>query len=241
MPSASLIPSVIDQYLIPELERGWVAGPFSLSPVPNLISCSKHHSVWDYPKKIPAWQVAPHLDLPSPTGNSVNDGSLLWAACCLGFFGFLRAGEFTTKGPFDALVHLTPADLQVDSNANLQSLRVFIKCSHTDPFWQGCFIFIGPGSLPLCPVTALSNYLHLLGPGARPLFPFQDGFPLSRFRLSSGKFSGHSFSIGAATTVAQKGLPDHLIKTLGCWSSDAYLLYVRTLMETILLVTAKLS
>ena len=186
------------------------------------------------------------LDLSNP------DNVMLWAACCLGFFGFLRAGECTTNGPFDPLVHLTPADLQVDSHANPQSFRVLIKCSKTDPFWQGWFIFLGRGSVPLCHVTALSNYLHIQGPAAGPLFLFQDGLPLSRSRLSSflqstlqaagvpGKFSGHSFRIGAATTAAQKGLPD-LIKTLGRWSNDAYLLYERTPVETIISVAAKLS
>ena len=36
MPSASLQPSVIDQYLRLELEKGRVAGPFLISPIPNL-------------------------------------------------------------------------------------------------------------------------------------------------------------------------------------------------------------
>ena len=36
MPSASLQPSVIDQYLRMELEKGRVAGPFSIALIPNL-------------------------------------------------------------------------------------------------------------------------------------------------------------------------------------------------------------
>lgn len=187
------------------------------------------------------------LDLSKP------DNVMLWAACCLGFFGFLRAGEFTTNSSFDPAIHLTTADLQVDSSSNPQSFRVFIKCAKTDPFRKGCFIFLGRGSAPLCPVVALTQYLHLRGSAIGPLFIFQDGRPLSRALLSSflqstlqaagipGKFSGHSFRIGAATTAAQRGIPDHLIKTLGRWSSEAYLLYVRTPVESILSVAGRIS
>ena len=156
----------------------------------------------------------------------------LWTACCLGFFKFLRAGEFTVNGTFDPTLHLTMAVVQLDSSTNPQSFRVFIKCSKTDPLRKGCFIFLGRGSFPLCPVVSLTNYLHLHGPGTGPLFIYQNGTPLSRSQLSSflqttlqsadipGKFSGHSFRIGAATTAARKGLPDHLIKTMGHWSSE---------------------
>ena len=63
-----------------------------------------------------------------------------WAACCPGFFGFLRAGEFTVNPTFDPSIHLTVQDLQVDAEVNPSSLRVCIKSSKTDPFRQGCFI-----------------------------------------------------------------------------------------------------
>ncbi|CAH3132139.1 unnamed protein product [Pocillopora meandrina] len=90
MPSAALHPAVIDQYLFTELQKGHVAGPYAISPIPNL------HS----------------LDFSTP------EYVMLWVACCLGFFRFLRAGEFTKNGPFYPSVHLTVADLQVDSSTN---------------------------------------------------------------------------------------------------------------------------
>ena len=148
------------------------------------------------------------LDLANP------DNITLWAACCVGFFGFLRGGEFMVNSPFDPSLHLTLTDTQVDTPLNPQSVHVFIKCSKTDPFQKGCFVFLGRGSAPLCGVVSLVNYLHLrrLGPG--PLFLCQDGIPLSRSKfsvflkctlLSAGvpeNFSSHSFRIRAATTAA---------------------------------------
>ena len=177
---------------------------------------------------------------------------MLWGACCLGFFGFLRAGEFTVNCVFDPSIHLTVQDLQVDAEVHPFSLRVRIKSYKTDPFRQGCFIFLGRGQAPLCPISAILTYLHQRGPSSGPLFIDTHGQPLTRSRLSSfiqsvlqgagipGHFSGHSFRIGAATTAAQCGIPDHLIKTMGRWSSDAYQLYVRTPVESILEVSGRL-
>lgn len=95
-------------------------------------------------------------------------------------------------------------------------------------------------------------YLHRRGPAPGPLFLQENGQPLTRTQLSNflqstlsavgitGTYSGHSFRIGAATTAAQQGLPDHLIKTMGRWSSDAYLLYMRTPVQSILNVSGQL-
>ena len=70
---------------------------------------------------------------------------MLWAACCLGFFGFLRAEEFTVNSTFDPSILLTVQDLQVDVEVNPSSLRVCIKSSKTDPFARDVFIYLGRG------------------------------------------------------------------------------------------------
>jgi len=183
---------------------------------------------------------------------STRDHVMLWAACCLGFFGFLRAGEFTVNSVFDPNTHMTVSDLQADSLVNPSCFKVRIKCSKTDPFRMGCDIYLGRGLGSVCPITALGNYLSLRGSAPGPLFIFSDGRPLTRQQLSSsvqsilneagysGSYSGHSFRIGAATTAAARGVPDHLIKTLGRWSSDAYQIYIRTPVSSIVRVSYQL-
>ena len=182
-----------------------------------------------------------------------NPDVILWAACCVGFFGFLRGGEFTVNSPFDPSLHLTLDDIQVDAPLNPKSVCLFIKCSKTDPLRKGCFVLLGHGSTPLSPVVSLVNYPHLYGLIPGTLFLYQDSTPLSRSKLSaflkstlqsagvSGNFSGHSFRVEATTTAASWGIPDHLNKTMGRWSSKTYLLYVRTPADTILSVAGWLT
>jgi hypothetical protein len=49
---------------------------------------------------------------------------------------------------------------------------------------------------------------------------------------NSDKYNGHSFRIGAATSVASK-IEDHLIKVLGRWNSQCYTRYIHTPLSTI--------
>ena len=54
-------------------------------------------------------------------------------------------------------------------------------------------------------------------------------------------YAGHSFQIGAATTAAEHGIQDSLIKTLGRWESRAYTWYVRTSPEVLRSVAKTMS
>ena len=182
------------------------------------------------------------------------DHCMFWAACCLGYFGFLRASEFTVPdlASFSPSLHLSVQDISVDSMVSPSCMRVHIKGSKTDPFRQRCYVHIGAGHLPLCTLSALMTYLSLRGNSAGPLFLLQDGRPLSRATLTAwlrqimasarvpGNFSSHSFRIGAATVAARNGVPDHLIQAMGRWSSNAYQLYIRTPSASLATLSQKL-
>ena len=130
----------------------------------------------------------------------------------------------------DCSAALTLGDVAVDQHENPSMVRLKLKQSETDPFRHGVDVFLGRTNLDLCPVAALLAFIvHW------PLFVFQDGSFLTRDKLvaavrsalnqagvDSSSYTGHSFRIGAATTAAEVGLQDSLIKTLDRWQSEAY-------------------
>lgn len=173
-----------------------------------------------------------------------HDNILLWAACCLAFFGFLRVSEFTVPGDnlYDHDCHLSLEDIAIDNRDNPQVIQVRLKQSKTDPFRKGVNIFLGATGNAICPVKGLLPYLALRRPNTKgPLFVLSNGHSLTRSRfstllknllssihLNTGNYNTHSFRIGAATSAKQANIPDTLIKMLGRWKSDAYQTYIKT-------------
>ena len=158
------------------------------------------------------------------------DTHMLWAAVTIGFFGFLRGGEFTVPrdSAFDANQHLSPQDIAVDSHSNPTLLRVHLKQSKINPFHQGVYIFIGCSGTDLCAISAVLSYMATRGYDQGPLFRFANGRPLTREGLVShlhkvlaeigmrtNLYAGYCFRIGAATTAAAMGVEDSIIKILG--------------------------
>lgn len=158
------------------------------------------------------------------------DHIMLWAACCICYFGYLRSGEICVLSPkeYDPLAHLSINDIAVDCHG--KPSMVLLKESKTDPFRQGITIFLGATGSTLCPVNTLLAYVDVRGQAPGPLFLFKDQQPLTRERLVSclrmaiskaefdpKLYAGHSFRIGAATTAHLNGVEDSTIMTLGRW------------------------
>ena len=178
---------------------------------------------------------------------------MLWAACCLGYFGFMRAAEFTAEDPLEP-ASIQVSDAAVDSHSNPSMVRVFVRRAKSDPFGKGVFIYLGKTNSSLCPVSAVLHYLAIRCSGEGPLLVHHNGSPLTRGQfvrsvrssLSAAQiphqgYSGHSFCISAATAAAAAGVPAHVIKMLGRWSFEAYILYIRTTRETLAAISRQIA
>ena len=180
------------------------------------------------------------------------DQLMIGAACSLAFFGFMLCGELLGLQSGDVVIRREPTKHLVAS----------LRASKTDPFRQGCSVSVGSvndSNAPLCAVRLIEAYQRASAPtmaGANhPFFKYKNGQALSRAHLTSvvqrllerdgcpyaAAFKGHSFRSGAATTAAEAGVPDWLIKTMGRWASDAYLTYIKTPQATLLNVASTLT
>ena len=168
---------------------------------------------------------------------------MLWGACCLAYFGFLRSSEFTAPSQtfFDPCTHLSLADVAVNSRSSPKLMSVTIKHSKTDQLQQDHNIYLGRTDHSICPVDAMTSYLAVRGNTPGALFVKKNGVPLAhslfsaelddllcKLHLNHDEFNTHSFRIGAATTAKDAGVSDSHIKRLGRWRSNVYQSYIRT-------------
>ena len=168
---------------------------------------------------------------------------MMWAACCIAFFDFLRCSEFTapSQEDYDQYTHLSYDDVAVDNRTSPTLLTLQLKQYKTDPFRTGVTLTLGKSDKEVCPVTALMPYLAIRGSAKGPLFITKNHSYLtqSMFRsalkellqqagLHPDKYNTHSFRVGVATTAKSVGISDYHIKVLGRWQSDAYQCYIRT-------------
>ena len=160
-----------------------------------------------------------------------------------------------------AVAHFDPDSTLQHSDLTLTPtcIRLHIKASKTDPFWQGHTVTIGATDTSTCPLRALKNYLELPqstpSRPASPLFVFKDRSYLTRPKLTTAlrnllpaaglnpdHYASHSFGIGAATSAAAAGLLlDWQIQAMGRWSSNCYTRYIHTPHSTLIRASQQLA
>ena len=174
--------------------------------------------------------------------------------CLLAFFGFLRCSEFTVRSLSNPIPCLRISDITFSHDKSMFSLN--LSASKTDPFRSGVKILFFKND-KCCPVTCMVKYLRVIRSSKdtnAPLFldslrrPFNREVFLSylkdiltRLGYESSAYSGHSFRIGAGTSAAAAGIEDHMIKTLGRWTSSCYMRYIRVSRCTLQEAQKKLS
>lgn len=163
-------------------------------------------------------------------------GDMAPALFLVAFFGLFRPGE-VTLAPGSTFLPRANVEWFADY------VRIRLDASKTDIFRRGAHVIVaaGTGAPAHCGFRALRKAWE----GAKnkkpmaALFQRDDGSPLTyeNFRAVlkqaidwagfKGRFSPHSFRIGGATELAQRGVPGHIIKAMGRWSSECYQRYVR--------------
>lgn len=172
--------------------------------------------------------------------------SMLWAAVTTAFFGLLRSGELTGRSHGDSDNSLYPrvCDVTFDCYQELSFIVVHLRVSKSDPFRRGVDVPIGATGTDVCPVSAMHHYLDLRArctavEGGDPLFVNEAGHRLSytdfvsavkvmcrQLGINDSLYSGHSFRKGGASALAACGFPAHVIKAMGRWKSECYMLYI---------------
>ena len=170
------------------------------------------------------------------------DNTMLRAACCTAFLGFLCSSEMTvpSQDTYDPTIHLSIKEITVDKSSP-SMVCIMMKQSKTNPFRQGVYIYLGRTGNTICPVTAILSYLALRRNVSGPLFVLQNGRMLTHqifsntldglveeLHFKKENFNTHSFCIGAATSAKAANISDMHIQMLGRCKSNAYKLYIQT-------------
>ena len=168
-----------------------------------------------------------------------HDKAMLWSACTLAFFAFLRVSEFTAGSSNSKKTVLKLHNL---STAN-GSLEVTIPSSKTDQFGHGYKITVSATNRSVCAVRAADAYLKYRLRMAAPnpaLFLYADTRALTTSLFASelknllrgvpqsNRYSSHSFRIGATSAAAANGASSGEIQRAGRWKSNCFETYVRS-------------
>jgi hypothetical protein len=183
------------------------------------------------------------------SSTSHND-RMLYAAIAVAVGGLFRVGELTvTSDQPGRLIRMR------DVTDCTTHLSIKLQRSKTDPFGRGCVVRVAAQ----CALRAFRIYRagcsSVQRQSSAPLFAFDSGRPLSRRALLAATRKlcdktgvdiaaggrGVSFRRGGATSLAEQGVPDRLIKAVGRWKSFVYARYIEDSESTIINAAAAMD
>lgn len=166
-----------------------------------------------------------------------------WAACVIGFFGFLRKSTLlpkTISNPGNDCL-LRSDVVMIDVN----NIDVYVRKTKTIQFGQRVLRlpFVAKTGCILCPVSAITKlFIVSSKKSSDPLFSYRKGKKVSwwthstfverlRFLLKKAgynpcSYSGHSFRRGGASLAFELGLSLTQVKQRGDWASSAVENYI---------------
>lgn len=177
------------------------------------------------------------LDLTTPLHAAV------YACLTTSFYTIARIGEFTVPSlrAFDPQCHVKVSDLRYDVDRHGFRVAVF-HLPRTKTSRVGEDVYWAAQSGLSDPQAALSNHLAINHPPiSAPLFSWQHHTgirPLTRGefvkciqsasnKLEIGSLKAHGLRIGGTLEYLLRGVPFENVKTMGRWSSDAFVGYLR--------------
>lgn len=181
--------------------------------------------------------ITERLDLTKPLDAAV------YGCLSTTFYSAARLGEFTVSSlkTFDPTRHVKPSDIRRDEDRHGLQVTVFglprtkTSLSGEDVYWSAQ---IGPSD----PEAALANHFNVNHPpDDGPLFAWrhpQGLRPLTRVEflkrintvaaeLGIESLKGHGIRIGATLEYLLRGVPFDVVKSIGRWSSEAFIIYLR--------------
>lgn len=177
------------------------------------------------------------------------DLALPFDAACLAaadtaHWGQARLGELlpATEAFYDPQFHPAVSDL-LPLSVSHKSRKLRLPWTKTTKF-AGAHILLCQQIGPSDPLAALDNHILVNRPPTNyPLFSYRNR--TGHIALTKRKFlarcneiwsafgfkliTGHCFRIGGTTELLMRGVPPHIVKMMGRWSSDAFLTYWREL------------
>ena len=169
---------------------------------------------------------------------------VVWATCTLAFFGALRMSELLCKdkNEYDPLDTLQKRDVKIcpPDSTGKESVNIKIRNSKTSKGKRE-IVSVYANYGPTCPVAATRKLLLITKncPNDAPAMCDRQGRVLTLDRLNhilflltkddfgQERITGHSFRAGLISMFAKLGHSDLDLKSIGRWSSRAYLEYVK--------------